>query len=220
MKTCPKCNVKILDDTDRCPLCRHALSGPDGGLRSYPDAVGSIRRARLFENMVLFLSVIAGIVALYLNYKLSHTNWWSLIVVLSLFYVNVVIRYAILGRSGYQSKVYGLLVIALLVLEGIDYLTGFEGWALTYVYPSGIMALDLAILTLMITNRRNWQSYMLPQLVLVVLSLLSGVFWLAGWNRSPLLAQISVGVALFTFLGTLILGDRRARNEMNRRFHV
>ena len=117
MKTCPKCNV-----------CRHALSGPDGGLRSYPDAVGSIRRARLFENMVLFLSVIAGIVALYLNYKLSHTNWWSLIVVLSLFYVNVVIRYAILGRSGYQSKVYGLLVIALLVLEGIDYLTGFEGW--------------------------------------------------------------------------------------------
>lgn len=220
MKTCPKCNVKILDDTDRCPLCRHALSGPEGGLHSYPDAVRSIRKARMLENMFLFLSVIGGFAMVCVNYLVNPDYWWSLIGILALIYINVVLRYAILGRSGYQAKVYGLVILALLMLEGIDFLTGDRGWALSYVYPSGIMALEVTILILMLVNRRNWQSYMLPQIMVFLMSLLSFVFYWTGLVTHMTVAFVAMIFTLFSFLGTLILGDQRARNEMKRRFHI
>ena len=220
MKTCPKCNVNILDDTDRCPLCRHALGGEEGGLRSYPDAVGSIKKARLLENLILFLSVIASITVVAINYMTPHDTWWALIVVLALFYANVVLRYAILGRSGYQAKIFGLILVAIVVLVGIDYLTGFNRWSFTYVYPSLIMATDLAILLLMLINRRNWQSYLMAQIFVLLLSLLSILFVHLGFNIHPLTGLIASGLSLFLLLGTIILGDQRARNELKRRFHI
>lgn len=220
MKTCPKCNVTILDDTDRCPLCRHALGGSEGGLRSYPDAMASIRKARIFENLVLFLSIIASITVVVVNYMTGMDSLWSLIVVLSLFYVNVVIRYAVLGQSGYQAKLFILVLIAIVVLFGIDYLTGFNRWSLTFVYPSLIIAVDVGLLILMLVNKRNWQSYIMPQLAVFILSLVSAIFVWVGLNNHPLLGLIASGFALFEFLGTIILGDQRARNELKRRFHI
>lgn len=220
MKICNKCKVTILDDTELCPLCRHALAGEEGGLRSYPDAIGSIKKARMLENIVLFLSLVAATAMIITNILVDASFLWSFIGVLALVYVNAVLRIAILGRSGYQAKVYGLVFLALLILLGIDYITGFRGWSLAFVFPGGIMGVDLALLILMLVNRRNWQSYMLPQLVMFLLSLLSILFVLVGWNRHPLVGLIASAVTLFVFLGTLILGDRRARDEMKRRFHI
>ena len=39
-----------------------------------------------------------------------------------------------------------------------------SGWALTFVFPSAILAMVLATIILMIVNIRNWQSYMMMQL--------------------------------------------------------
>ena len=55
-------------------------------------------------------------------------------------------------------------MFTVLFLEGIDLLTGASGWALTFVFPSAILAMVLATIILMIVNIRNWQSYMMMQL--------------------------------------------------------
>ena len=36
----------------------------------------------------------------------------------------------------------------------------------------------------------------------------------------PGLSELAFGISVFLFLGTLIIGDRRARLELKRRFHV
>lgn len=36
----------------------------------------------------------------------------------------------------------------------------------------------------------------------------------------PYLAMGAMGASLFLFLGTLIIGDKRARTELKRRFHI
>ena len=113
-----------------------------------------------------------------------------------------------------------MVVSAIAVLWGIDYLTGNRGWALSIVFPSAIVLVDIGILILMVVNSRNWQSYMMLQIFTILLSIIPLVLIGAGIIKWKYMALIAMGISLFIFLGTLIIGDKRARNELKRRFHV
>ena len=139
---------------------------------------------------------------------------------LILIYANVLLRLAIIGKSGYISKTVNMLILAIALLLGIDYLTGYKGWAVTYAFPAGIILMDLAILILMITNRRNWQSYMMLQIFTMILSGMGLGLLAADLVIYPYVMLVAAAASLFLFLGTLIIGDKRARNELKRRFHV
>ena len=41
-----------------------------------------------------------------------------------------------------------------------------------------------------------------------------------GVITSPIMTQIAVGLSFFLFIGTVIIGDRKARQELKRRFHL
>lgn len=220
MSKCIKCGVTILDDTDQCPLCRHVLKREGELADTYPDAIGVTRRFRFVENLVLFLSLLAAAVLAFINYALHSDVPWCLVVILILFFGNAVLRLAVIGKSGYMFKTLTLWALALLLLFGIDRLTGYHGWSLDYVLPGGILLIDLGILVLMCTNARNWQSYMMAQLLAILLSVIPLILVLTGEIRVPCLTMVAVGVSVFLFLGTLIIGDARARTELKRRFHI
>ena len=82
-----------------------------------------------------------------------------------------------------------------------------------------IAAVDLAIGGCMIFNRRSWQSYMLWQLWMALLSFIPVHLFLVQRMHSPLLAFFPLILSCALFFGTLIIGDRRARTELRRRFH-
>ena len=72
----------------------------------------------------------------------------------------------------------------------------------------------------MIVNRKNWQSYMMMQLAMVLCS--GGVF-IAYWLHimtTPVVAIVALYASILLFLGTVIIGGRRARMELKRRFHI
>ena len=219
MAVCRNCKVMIKDDTDRCPLCQQVVE-TDGTQRdTYPILRDIAKKVRFLENLFLFLSIVTGSTAIlsYLKYVIQAV---FVIVLLLLVYANVVLRLAIIGKSGYLFKTVSMVLLALVVMEAIDYVCGYRGWAVNYVWPAGVLALDLSIMILMIVNRRNWQSYMMMQLFAIVLALVPVLLILPGMVTFPWLAAIALAVSVFFFLGTLILGDQRARTEMYRRFHI
>ncbi len=221
MSKCKNCGLQILDRTQKCPLCQCVLETGDKEQDSmYPDVRVAVRRFRFFENLVLFLSILAETVMLVINYMTASALLWSLIVGLILIYANVVLRLAIMGRSGYQFKTVSLVVMAIVILMAIDYLTSYKGWSLNFVFPAGILLMDLGIIVLMIVNHRNWQSYMMIQILTILMSLIPVILLAAGVVTFPYLALIALFVSVFLFLGTLILGDQRARTELKRRFHI
>lgn len=221
MNKCKKCNVVILDDTDRCPLCKHVLES-DGipGESRYPDAIATARKFRFVENLVLFISIVAECLLIAINFQVDREVAWSLVIGIILLYGNVVLRMAILGKSGYLAKTVCLVLLAIVMLLGIDYLTGYRRWSLEYVFPGGIIAIDLALFILILINRRNWQSYMMSELLTILLSIVPVVLLQMRIIHFPYLAWGALGVSVFLFLGTLILGDQRARTELKRRFHI
>lgn len=205
--------------TDGTAKFEKSTASHDNGTR-YPDVKGVSRKYRLLENIILFLSIVGQIVLTTVDYMTDQGINWSFIVLLVVIYANVTLRLAIVGRNGYIFKIVSTFVFTVLFLEGIDLLTGASGWALTFVFPSAILAMVLATIILMIVNIRNWQSYMMMQLFLVLMSVIAMILVAVKVIWFPYLSMGAMGASLFLFLGTLIIGDKRARTELKRRFHI
>lgn len=219
MSKCRVCNLEIIDDTQKCPFCQCVLEKAPGGGKTYPNARVATRRFRLLSDIVLFVSIVTASCGIYINHMWNPHFWWSAILVLALVYVNVVLRLTIVGKSNYQIKIIGLVCFTVAIFTGMDFVTGYRGWSVNYVIPIAILLLDAALLGLIVINRRNWQSYIVPQLVMVIIS--GGAVALIANHiiTEPLLTIIANAVSVFCFLGSVILGDRRARTELKRRFH-
>lgn len=220
MSRCNKCNIEVLDETERCPLCNCVLEQTVEVENMYPNVRLKARKMMLFGRIYLFLAILTEALLLYINYVTAPKMWWSVITGMIFLYGYLLIRFAILGKTGYRIKIVVLMMIMILMMVAIDFVVGYHGWSLNYVLPSGILAVDVGILLLMLINRRNWQSYMMLQIFMMVCSVVPVIFAAVGLVTAPLLSQIALAFSVFLFLGTVIIGDRRARTELRRRFHV
>lgn len=220
MSRCKQCNIEILDETERCPLCNSVLEQTIDVENMYPNVRTMTRRLMLISHIYLFCSILVEVLLIYLNVVSESEIYWSAITGLALFYGYMLLRYAILGKSGYKSKIIVSTLIGILMMVAIDFVVGYRGWSLNYVLPSAILLIDVSILVLMFCNRRNWQSYMMWQILMILCSIVPLILYVIGIVTVPLLGGVAFAFSTFLFLGTLIIGDRRARTELKRRFHV
>ena len=220
MSRCKQCNVEILDETERCPLCHSVLEKTVEVENMYPNVRTMTRRLALLSRIYLFVAILVEALLIYLNVLSDSEMFWSAIPGLAMLYGYLVLRYAILGKSGYKGKIIVLTLIAILMVVAIDFVVGYRGWSVNYALPSAILLVDAGILILMCINRRNWQSYMMWQIFMILCSVVPLVLYVVGIVTAPLRALLAFAFSTALFLGTLIIGDRRARTELRRRFHV
>lgn len=174
----------------------------------------------LLSRIYLFVAIVAEAILVVINHYGNFETAWSLVTGLIFFYGYLVVRFAILGKTGYIAKTIVLTLIAILILIAIDFVSGYRGWSVRYVFPAAIISVDAGILILMCVNRRNWQSYIMWQIFMILCSFVPIILYLTGIIYVPYLALTALGTSVFLFLGTLIIGDRRARVELKRRFHI
>jgi len=220
MAKCRTCNIEILDETAVCPLCQTILEPTDEVENMYPNVRVRMRRLKIFSRIYLFLAICAEVVLLGINLVTESRIWWSAITGLMFFYFYLLLRYAILGSSGYRSKVIVLTAIFILSAVTADFVIGYRGWSVDYVLPVGILVVDAFVLGCMYYNRRNWQSYIMCQLLTILCSLIPTLLYWLELEHNPAIAFLPLTVSVLTFLGTVIIGDRRARMELLRRFHI
>ena len=220
MAKCKKCNVTISDNTTICPLCQCIVE--PGGYQEdiYPAVWFKERRLKHLSNIALFVILAISAVLTLCNYIFMENHWWCVIPIAAMAYAYLVFRLVIISQKGYRVKVLIPLLFAILLVMLIDVETGFYRWSLNFVLPGGILLVDVIIIILMLTNMKNWQSYIIMQIGMLVASLVPMVLYITGPVTKPLLALITFGITLLLFLGTLIVGDRTARSELKRRFHI
>ena len=219
MAKCGTCSLEVLDETEVCPLCRSILAPTAAVENMYPNVRVKMRKLKLISNIYLFLALCAEAALICINIATGSQLWWSLITGLALLYFHLVLRYAILGRSGYRSKILLLALMTVLSSIAVDMVIGYRGWSVDYVLPLGIVLVDGIILGCMLFNRRNWQSYMMWQLLMILCSSIPAILFWAKMEHNVYLAFSPLVFSIAIFLGTLIIGDRRARMELLRRFH-
>ncbi len=220
MGKCCNCHIEILDETKCCPLCQSVLLPTDELENMYPDARLMMRKLLFASRVYLFVALLLQAVLFAINLTAQPQIWWSAITGLILLGGYMILRYAILGKSGHKSKIFMLALLAVLASVAGDFAIGYRGWSVDYVLPVGIVLVDGIILGCMIYNRRNWQSYIMWQLLMILCSLLPAGLFIAGLERNLSLSFLPLVFSIALFLGTMILGDRRARTELKRRFHT
>ncbi len=220
MSKCKQCQVEILDESRVCPLCRCVIDYAGENENMYPQIVKKERVLKLIIRIFLFVAIVAEGILIYLNQKYFQGIWWSAITGGGLFLIYIGMKDLMEYEFGYRSKAFTMICCGMLYVFLIDYVLGFHGWSLNIVLPIVIMGMDAGILVLMIVNIRNWQSYMMLQMLTIVLALLTILLWRLGFITNPSLSELSLAVAAVFFLGTLIIGGGRAVTELYRRFHI
>ena len=220
MSKCKNCNVEILDETSVCPLCHSVLEQTEELENMYPDARQKTQKLLFASRLYLFCAIVLEFVLVMIDFSQESRIHWSVLVGLGLLYIYTVIRYAVIGKSGYRAKTIVLVLLAILLAVVVDFVTGYRGWSVEYVVSGGILLIDTAIMGLMILNRRNWQSYMMWQIAMILFSLVPAVLYWIEIEKNKTMAFLPLTVSVFLFLGTLIIGGRRAWQELYRRFHI
>lgn len=190
------------------------------GINTYPNVLKKEKAISFIFRLMLFIAIISIITCVSINYTTGVSVMWSLIVTFSFLYVLLILYMFVRENAGYRVRMYGIVAggVALLVL--IDFITGFNRWSLNFIFPISIILMDIALIVLMIVNRRNWQSYIILIICMVPVSLVPVLFYALSIITTPYLAQIAFALSLFTTLGVIILGGPRAKAELYRRFHI
>lgn len=186
----------------------------------YPDIRVKTRKLVLFSRIYLFLAVVIEIVLINICMLSDVQSLVYIISGLVLLFGYIVVKYAILGTSGYIAKTVVLTIIAVIMFVAIDFSVGYNGWSVNYVLPSGILLIDAGILVLMVINRKNWQSYIMLQIFMVICSATAVILSVFQIITEPIVSIIALNASVILLLGTIIIGGRRARVELKRRFHI
>ena len=223
MSRCLHCGVKIVDQTDVCPLCKCVVEaeGEAAAAERYPDIRLKGRKLELIGRIILFLDIVIGSLAVLINYMRKGDVWWSGIVVGGLGYTLLILFFFIQNQhAGYRSKALTGVACGAAYMVLIDYVFGFTHWSLNYAIPLALITVDAMIVAMMFVNIRNWQSYLLFQIFMILCSGLCVLLSLFGIIEKPLMSYVAFGLSIVMFLAAFIIGGRRARNELKRRFHV
>lgn len=222
MRECKKCRVQILDDTTVCPLCSSVLEemGKEEWHNGYPDVKAVSRKLTFVVRLYSFLAIVIEAALITVNYLTFRGIWWSAVSGIIILYFFITLKYSLQKNNGYKTVILVQLIGAVLLVIAADNIIGYQGWSMNYVLPSAILLLNATIGILMVVNLSNWQSYLLLQILTVLLSCGCMILWKVKVIKSPFLTLVALAVSLCMLLGTLIFGERKAKTELKRRFHV
>lgn len=215
-----QCNIEILDQTEYCPLCGSVLEKTQEGENAYPDIHIKAKSMTLLLRIFSFSAIAIEMILVTIAY-FSRLSWLTaLIPALILFYAYMALRFAVDGKSGHRVKIMVLAILAVLTLVALDHLIGYNGWSVNYVFPAAILIVDIGILVLLFVNKQNWQSYIMQELIVTLIGGVGLVLCKIHIVTVPVTIVIAFEFSLLLLIGTIVIGGRRARTEIKRRFHI
>ena len=198
------------------------LSGDGSGTRSiYPDIRNKTRRLKKLINIASYFAIVLEIFLVVINYYNYYGIKWSIITGGAIFYIILTLQYSVNKRDGHIKKIFVQMLGAMLLVVVIDFALGFSGWSFNIGIPLIILLLDVIILICMVINFENWQSYLLMQIFTLVMSIIHMVFYMTCIIKNgPLLPWVTFGVSAVIFTSCLVIGDKKAKSELKRRFYI
>lgn len=221
MRRCTECAVDIEGHWSRCPLCAAPLTGV--AVRSPLPAVPlTFSRRRVLR--ALFLTSIVVILASFLAQLLFGRQFDGIGVLRSLWLgvsaMWLVVLMAARKRRNLAKGTVYLVVMVGLVCVYWDYLTGWQGWSLTYAVPILCGSSIVALLITVRVMRIEVGEHILYTGLAVLLGLAPLGFLALGWVTDPL-PSVICGALSIVALGALRLGGRpEVRHELAKRLHL
>lgn len=187
----------------------------------YPK-IRNVKRGNIAIKIMAIISLIIALACTIVNFCTSTRYLWCIIVMVGIVYSWVTVMYSVKRNINIASNVV-LQTIAISVLTlCIDFILGYQGWAINLSIPIIIIVANVTILVLTIVSVRRYYKYAIYQLIISALSFIPLIISLAtdGIITRPIFTIIASSIAAFTWVMSLILCGRNIVEELDRRLHM
>ena len=129
-------------------------------------------------------------------------------------------KFSIQKHNGYQFKILLQTLLGVAVVVLIDFLTGFSGWSVKLCVAVSIYTDRCDCHYTDDREQQKLAELYTDALLIIVLSIIPFILRHFGISSDSIICLIALCVAVFVFVGSVIVGGRRAMDELYRRFHV
>ncbi|MBR1742037.1 MAG: hypothetical protein IJ733_09260 [Lachnospiraceae bacterium] len=220
---CNHCGFEILDGSPVCPFCKMALrQGNTEVSNAYPEIREQFRRRKRILAAVLFFVIMVESILVLINVFTLEANPypWSVLLGGILVFLFLCLWNIFRVRVGHIAKIYMQMGLFLLLLLFLDKMLGKHGVFIGYGLPILIDSFLVVILFCMLVNHKNYQNYILLQFFMVMFSAVTLLLMVTGVLKNQKLISTSLVASVLFFLGTVMLGHRKVRQELKRKFHI
>lgn len=221
MRRCAECAVAVEGSWRRCPLCTAPLTGqPVPG--PFPAVALTFSRRRMLR--VLFLTSIALILASFAAQLLFNHGPAGIGVLRSVWLgvgaMWLVALMAVRKRRNLAKGTVYIVILVGLVCVYWDYLTGWNGWSLTYAVPIVCAGSIVALLIIVRLMRTEVGDYILYSGMTVLLGLAPIAFLALGLVTNPLASVICGTLSLVTLVLLQLFRGADVRHELAKRLRL
>ena len=232
MNRCRKCNIDIMDDSIVCPLCKNVLDISDDlkntdkmGMYksrsiSYPDIVKKRKWIKFVIRLSVFLSIIAEIILVLINYMTFKNTLWSIVTGACLAYVCFTIAYSFQRYVSHRAKLAVQVIVAIPLIIIIDRVYGGNGWSINFGIPIMVLVLDLVVFILSMVNFKKCHVYLMVQLTGIIMSFICSIFVVIGRYKVKMLSVVATVVSIIVFMIIVFLGEKKSTSELAKRFRI
>lgn len=220
---CKRCSATVDARLRNCPLCGEYLSDTVyRGYEAYPkyEETAEKKSMGFFTKLMIFLSVIVGLVCVFINILTWKNYLWSGFVVAGILYLWLFVAHTVLSKTSVGMKILIQLIIVSLAIYVIERVSPAGHWALDYVIPFVIMCATLVMIIFSLVKRMHWRDYVLYLLMVVALGFVPIVLFAFGLAQVVWPSATAALFSLLTLIGMIIFADKEIKNETKKRFHL
>ena len=186
----------------------------------YPK-IRDIEKSNKEIKIIFIISVIISLICMLINYMVSGKFGWSIVVIASIIYSWLTIKYSISYNVNIASHtMFQTISISVLVVI-IDYVFGGKDWAFVIAIPIILILSNIIMLILTILKSKRHNIYAIYQSIIFAFAVISNILILIVFReKNMILNWISLVFSLFKLNVVLIVNGRTMVNEWKRRFHV
>ena len=194
--------------------------GEKPGRIPYPERVEDEKQYHIWTKGYFAVSVMLGLLLMGVNALTYRGIPWSLISTGAIIYFLFTMRFSVHHNTNPAAKILVQTLAAQVLCLLADLVLGFQGWSVNYAIPAFLLLANGLNLILTIRNYMSWQSYLLFQIEYVALGLIPLGLWLGGVITRPLLTLTALTSSVLILGTSFCLGDKKAKAELKRRFHL
>lgn len=227
MKTCSKCNATAKTTKKQCPVCFDELEINEDVASApsiYPPAkpYDDIANKNVFlVRLFFFLTISISSIVLFINFILAPGTPWSLIVIVSMFYIWILVRHTVISRRGNFEKIlFQFLGILAVVMVG-NYVAGSnQNWIWNFLIPGASIATITVLMFVILVNQKRADyvlSFFLMSIVLIGLSI---ILVTTNLDTFKILNFVNILFTGLFALGIAIFGFRVLKRSFHKTLHI
>lgn len=224
MRNCPNCHVHVLAPRSHCPLCSSALEVPQEGSEApdevFPQILTLYRQFNLFFRLLLFFTVAAGAICIFINLLLPRGGAWSVLVLLGLGYMWLTIVFAARRRMRISKLILYQVFALSLILGTIDFLYGGLGWSVDYVIPGLCTFSLLGNAVIAMVSKLGLEEVTIYFVTNALMGIVPVIFVLTGLAGVAWPSLTCLLVSFLSVAGLITIGGRDILQEIRKRFHM